>query len=402
MSKMTANQARVFLFRELSEGAGIPDLLQCAYEKIFGNPILLTNSAFRTVCTVGQDFEDEVWSQARHDGFFTEEVIDAFKSDSSSSRLFSRKEPFLYSSGLGRSVPRILSAICFHDEIIGYTIIFQVERKLTENDLSLTEALNEALRILMMPRGNESLSLNASEYMIKELLDGAADPDQMDLPDMKTQKWFRAVSASLPGDLKGKTYIKYLLEMMGRIAGSVAMVYENTLFVLLNYPEQHSSENDLVFISGTLSRYSLIAGVSNQFEEIREIREYYLESCKAREIGRILEPGRSLYRFRDYLSYASFSEQSYAWMKAAVSDEYRAIEKYDAEHHTELIRTICTLHETGMNVSEAAEILHLHRNSVNYRIGILERRFSISLSDTRTIQAICLSDELVRWMAHLR
>jgi hypothetical protein len=402
MAKITADKARILLFRQLAEGAGISEILQYAYEKIFRNPILLTNSAFRTVCTAGNDFEDEVWNQARHEGFFSEQVIDTFKSDSSSSRLFSMKEPFLYSSGLGESVPRILSAISFHDEIIGYTIIFQVEKKLTENDLLLTDALNEALRILMMPRGNESLSLNASEYMIKELLDGTEDPDQMDLAELKTQKYFRAVSASLPDDLKGKTYIKYLTEMMNQIDGSVVMVYGSNLFILLNYPAHHSSENDLSFIAGTLSRYSLSAGVSNQFEDIHEVREYYLQSCQAREIGKVLDPGRSLYRFRDYLSYAAFSEKSYAWMQAAVSDEYRAAEAYDSEHHTELIRTICVLYEHGMNVSEASEVLHLHRNTVNYRIGILQDKFRISLSDTKVLQAIYLSDELVRWMAHLR
>jgi purine catabolism regulator len=45
-----------------------------------------------------------------------------------------------------------------------------------------------------------------------------------------------------------------------------------------------------------------------------------------------------------------------------------ALEAYDREHNAELVDSLVVLLEQGGNVSAAAKVMHLHRNSLIYRV----------------------------------
>ena len=63
-----------------------------------------------------------------------------------------------------------------------------------------------------------------------------------------------------------------------------------------------------------------------------------------------------------------------------------------------MIRTVITWFETSLDIRFTAEKLHLHRNTVSYRINSICRRMDIDVRDFETLRAIQLSDLIARWL----
>lgn len=66
----------------------------------------------------------------------------------------------------------------------------------------------------------------------------------------------------------------------------------------------------------------------------------------------------------------------------------------DRENGTDYVRTLCALVETGGNLDEAARRLHMHSNSVRYRLDRLRTQFAIDFRDRESRFSIELAVRL--------
>ncbi len=58
-----------------------------------------------------------------------------------------------------------------------------------------------------------------------------------------------------------------------------------------------------------------------------------------------------------------------------------SLEAYDADKNTELYETLKIYTKTGFSKNRTAELMFMHRNTVNYRIQQIENLFSVDFSD---------------------
>lgn len=58
-----------------------------------------------------------------------------------------------------------------------------------------------------------------------------------------------------------------------------------------------------------------------------------------------------------------------------------SLEAYDADKNTELYETLKIYTKTGFSKNHTAELMFMHRNTVNYRIQQIENLFSVDFSD---------------------
>ena len=66
------------------------------------------------------------------------------------------------------------------------------------------------------------------------------------------------------------------------------------------------------------------------------------------------------------------------------------VEAYDREHNSDLIRTLRVYFAANANVSEAADRLYLHRNSLPYRLARVQDLTGLDLKDHRARLALQL------------
>ena len=60
----------------------------------------------------------------------------------------------------------------------------------------------------------------------------------------------------------------------------------------------------------------------------------------------------------------------------------RQIAQYDKDHNTKYIPTLKAWLVSGSRLKETSDILHMHRNSVSYRLQKIQEEFSLNLDDS--------------------
>ncbi len=72
------------------------------------------------------------------------------------------------------------------------------------------------------------------------------------------------------------------------------------------------------------------------------------------------------------------------------------IYQYDTAQHTDYITTLLAYLKANRSVKSTAAYLHVHRNTVNYRIARIRELFGLDLDSFSTAHQILLSCQMIR------
>jgi sugar diacid utilization regulator len=162
------------------------------------------------------------------------------------------------------------------------------------------------------------------------------------------------------------------------------LVYGNYVLALINTDigpkedgHQAISQRELSYMY--TSNY--FCGISDRFCNLSELRNAYLQATAAIEVGRTLNPKEHVFRYSDYIIYHLLwccgKEISLQNLYYKPLDVIRSDPKYSTDNMT-LLETYL---KNDRNVSVTAGLLHLHRNSVLYRLRKIEDMLGVSLDD---------------------
>lgn len=390
------------LFQTLAEGTNVQNLIDIARTERFTNPIMVTNEAFRTVAlSYEEDFDDPVWNDSRRFRGFSEEIIDTFKNDQESGRLFREGKTFLYDTGLGARIPRILAPIGTPAGTSGYLIIFGASHPIRGRDLDDADSLAQALHILMSRNAAEpNLTLGLSDYTLQRLLK-EEKPDPELLAGIHTEPYFMAAAALLKKDAKDMHYAAYIEEtILHRDPSLHCFSFEGNLFILINYREEEEAEKGLADIRRVLEHYGLPCGVSNSFADIRDLPLYYRQAVQTRATGSRIFPDRLFFRYEDVMPYCLIRRLEDP--DIMLSKQYRQLRNCDEVHSSELTETLHAWFSSGMNRSGTAEKMHTHRNTIAYRLDLIREKLGIDISDMDILMNFELSYKIGRWFGKER
>lgn len=162
-----------------------------------------------------------------------------------------------------------------------------------------------------------------------------------------------------------------------------------------------------------LTKEGLLCGISGRFEELTEIRHAYLQAGAALDLGSRISTGRAL----EKLGIASLHYPQDVFYY----DDYRLHHMIDSCARQMPLESLCdprllSLMETDKRESanncevlyhflllerrttETAAFLHMHRNSVIYRIGKIEEMLASSLNDAKLRRQLMISFAVVELM----
>ena len=167
----------------------------------------------------------------------------------------------------------------------------------------------------------------------------------------------------------------------GVMRGGVAIVHNGEVACVVRANDRSYSMDDVAEKLGVIAkRFSAQIGVSCPFRDFRELRRYY-DSCRtAISYGSQETPPRTVSFFDDYaarhLEKVLFGRSVNEVLLDARASDLRI---HDEQHGTELLRTLLVYLECGQNKTLAAQQLFIHRNTLVYRIGVIEKVTGIEL-----------------------
>jgi carbohydrate diacid regulator len=113
-------------------------------------------------------------------------------------------------------------------------------------------------------------------------------------------------------------------------------------------------------------------GIGGYYQGLEGLRKSYREAKLACEVGAKIRGRDSIYHIYDVGMFVAMTNIS--------SDDKLALAEQILEpllENTELLRTIKTFLDLGMNLTEAAAALHIHRNTLIYRLDKIEEMIAL-------------------------
>jgi purine catabolism regulator len=142
-------------------------------------------------------------------------------------------------------------------------------------------------------------------------------------------------------------------------------------------------------------------GVGRVYEGLDGLRRAFREAEQALEIGQQLFGPAGLTYFGDLGIYRLlFPLRDTTDLTAFYTETLGPLVEYDRRTNGELLHTLEVYFACHTNLSEAARALHLHRNSLLYRLQRIEEVLGISLADADTSLSLQVALRIRRMLGH--
>lgn len=296
---------------------------------------------------------------------------------------------------------QLLCAIdCQRD--LGHIVVNETNRPFNNIDMEilflLKKGINQQLQKDEFIRNNRGFNY---EHYLKDLLDGkiAIGSQYMDRMDYVGRELFGnlyclVVETARSANILHTQRIRQLFEKI--FPYSKNLNYNGQIIVLICLPpENRLLEKDYRQAQNTCKEYGLYAGISNCFNSIVQIQEYYRQALRAIEIGIGQNVSPGLFIYRNY--YMKHMENLFMQKESADTfchPELKKLFQYDRENSGNLASTLYSYLIHERNIAATASALNTHRNTIVYRLKRIGELTQIDYDDFQERQYLILSYEL--------
>jgi purine catabolism regulator len=130
-------------------------------------------------------------------------------------------------------------------------------------------------------------------------------------------------------------------------------------------------------------------GVSRVVRGLSGLREGVRQALGAWELGRRIAGRRGACYYEELGLYRLLADlRDRDSLERFCEDVLGALLRYDTAHETELVHTLEVFFQQNSNVSQAAQVLYVHRNTLNYRLDRIAEITGVDLNDAEA--RLCL------------
>lgn len=382
--------------------SGFLPLIRCASE-VFDAPVIFTDKEYRLISLYpSKKIGDYVYDTLLEEGSLSDDTIAAFH-EAYLRQPGTRYEPFFENQGLVKDCPRIFAEVYDDTKILGHIAIFLKDKEFKAWQLEAASFLTSALRVkINLSKYAPSVHVNS----LRDLLDPTTSTQAKSRSIAQLEKLNARLSMLLVAPLDqsksqqafASIAINYLLL---NFPDSIAIEYKDDLVILLT--DQYGSNNlkdTAEKISEYLFQYKILCGAVYPIKDLYTLHEHYIQA-RATAVYRYWyeitnnNSHTSLYYYNHIAPYPLFLylSQNEAY-KAFIHPLLKEIETYDNNNNTDFYLTLDTYCKNLFLKNETAENLHIHRNTLNYRLSRIEELFKLDLKDFQTLLHLLISLEI--------
>jgi len=188
--------------------------------------------------------------------------------------------------------------------------------------------------------------------------------------------------------------LSFSMEQFERLGAAYPVRFENNLVIVFNADMMDTAPFEEALLQ-LLERADCFCGKSPAFYDAFDLRAQYELAIIASDFGddrlsRIREIENAALPY--YLSLIVKNDRA-----GLTHPALRVLRDYDAKNRTQLYRTLEVYLQCERNFILASKALHIHRNSLIYRIGRIVDLTSIDLDSYKTRMSIMLAFEIERY-----
>ncbi|MDR1422430.1 MAG: helix-turn-helix domain-containing protein [Coriobacteriales bacterium] len=299
---------------------------------------------------------------------------------------YSGKERFCY----------IAASIVFDDEIIAAFMIEEYKKELSQAQCQLATVFCDILRLALKSRENDEqyFTLKSKASIVHDLLEGKMlQSDYAHILEFSAgcDTFILLAIKNILGNAPVIRTRSMLTTMRGFAAENISLEFDNQIVSVFPREREEAFIGDLM---ATINATYYMVGISLPFEGWGALSLRLRQANFAMSMG-----GRTagIYRCEDYAYkhlIKTLSEQNSKW--EFCHPGVLTLMRYDEIHGTEFFETLYRFLAHERRLVDAAQALHIHRNTLIYRIKRIGELLAIDLEDAEERAFILLSYEILR------
>lgn len=259
----------------------------------------------------------------------------------------------------------------------------------TDCDLVLLDTLGEYILAAAKHQQEIKAQFNSrsSSFLYSLLADTVASEAELtmtaSLLDLPLNGKYQLYVVSFPIPLKSHSqYVLLNLEQL--LPSFLKLIYHESVLILDQVSADGASHEKQIMnaLQLLLPINNAFCGISQVFSDLHLLRDVFHLTRRAAEIGYQLNPDNVYYSFQDYYSYVLlFASSQSRTLPLLYIQQLDQLADYDRRHNSDNMVLLCKLLEHERNITNVSREMHLHRNSVLYRVNKIEQILGMSLDD---------------------
>lgn len=394
------------LLTSLAKARGLESIVAIAY-KALENPIIVSDKSWKALAIASdvKETDDVAWNEFMTNGALSLEVVSMNIKERLTDRIEQSETPF-WCKEANMKYPRLFCRVAVGSRPVATVAVIEYNRPFIQRDYLMLSMLSSAISAEMQK--NKFLHYTRGllyEEFIVDLIEGRIKnanviEEKVKSLNLGLKKYVYVITVDIKEFDVTYFSIPYMRDYLEKmIIGSKALIYNDNITMINSYnTEREIFEGDAVKLRDFLKEYKLHAGLSRPFVKLEDLKEHYLQSLEALNLGTHIDSEATIYAYEDYAIYhiakvcADTSD-----LKKFCHPKLEYLMNYDAEHKTSFTDSLYTYLKHSRNITKTAKALHLHRNSMIYHLKRIEEILNFSLSDNETLLHIELSFRLMEY-----
>lgn len=375
------------MFRALIKN-DIQAVAKAAYE-ILELPFIVVDSDYTPIAQFPEgEIDDYVWDF----------LLQNFGPDRKSYEIFSRSQiiakgyssemPFYVDGGYFKDKPRIIGSLRADNEVIGYTVTIVSHTTQIDATIIAIDTINKSLAIaLERMKYFEKHEGNNKAILLQKLLEGSIESAT------ELEAWLQSLGVDIHPPFQliviehfHKQQSNRLLELKRLIKNKYdhlkPLIREQRIYFLLNRDDLLNTPGfSADAFASFLRTMPLKAGMSALFDDLLETSRHYQQAELALLVA----------RKSDKQHVSQFTQDVFKTIVAVLEFHYepsnikhpalKQLHEYDGCKNTDYYNTLKIYVENFKNSGKTAAQLHIHRNSLLYRLQVIQDLTGIDFED---------------------
>lgn len=372
------------LYEAVLEGSTLQQIIELAYEMI-NNPIILYDCSKKLIAYIKNiNYIDEAFAlklenmQANSIGF---PEYDSHKMTS--------REAYFHINNRKNKHANMVSNIEIDHKLVGYLVVIEAKRVLDEYDVELISLLSN---IISLEMGKDSFYQYSRGFAFEKLFfdlleesieDSLVLDSRIENLNLESKGNIKVLTLSPVEKHSANTVFPYVRDQFDKKYEGKSFIYKDKIVKLITYEKDNPFTDDFFKeLEKFLKNNKMYCGLSLCFHNVKDLKQYYIQSVKSIELGLKLMKKEQIFIYDDYLPFHIMEECS---ENIDVVDfchpSLLQLIDYDKKNNTLHAHTLYSYLMNNKSKAKTALALNISRNTLIYRINQINKIIKKDLSD---------------------
>lgn len=297
--------------------------------------------------------------------------------------------------------------VIYNGEIIAYAFMGNYKGEFPEfSDRFMSLIAKRLLTSLLGSRSYSSYRFNMHQNILADLIKGASEEEAVQRISVANLSFppYMLAAVLRPSYFRESEFLHDVLmpAVSAILPNSPKLYQKGTIVALLESDRLGSVPEELMSqLRRLAAENGVLVGISNMFTRPERFAVYYRQAAQTAGFAKRQNNVSGVFLYSDcafYLMLDGVEDKS--MLEYAKHPLLSELEKYDAEKNTQLYDTLMTYTLTGFSKNRTAELMFLHRNTVNYRIQQISELYGLDFSDSALMFKLQYSFHVDSYLKH--